>query len=116
MTRTLLASLVASLAVGLTPLVAQAADAKIDAAVKTFKQVEGDAAKLKTFCAMSNAMDAEGDKEDAAADAKIDGYMKELGPDFETAWNAGENLDENSPDGKRLNDAMDELASKCPQQ
>jgi hypothetical protein len=116
MIRSLAASPLAALAVCLAAFASQAADAKIDAAVKTLKQVESDPAKLKTFCAMSDAMDAEGDKEDSAADAKIDGYMKELGPDFETAWNAGENLDENSPDGKQLNDAVDGLASKCPQQ
>jgi len=46
-------------------------------------------------------------------DAKIDGYMKQLGPDFQTAWNAGENLDENSPDAKAMDDAINELQSKC---
>jgi hypothetical protein len=39
--------------------------------------------------------------------------MKTLGPDFETAWNAGENIDETSADGKALNKAIDDLASKC---
>ena len=35
-------------------------------------------------------MDAIGEKEDAAAEAKITGLMKQLGPDFEAAWNAGD--------------------------
>jgi hypothetical protein len=100
--------------ISLAALAAHAADAKIDSAVKTFKGVESDPGKLKTFCAMSAAMDAEGDKEDAATDAKIDGYMKELGPDFQAAWNMGEGVDENSADGKALNAALDELGSKCP--
>ncbi len=39
--------------------------------------------------------------------------MKQLGPDFETAWNAGDSVDENSPDGEKLNAALDELANKC---
>ena len=39
--------------------------------------------------------------------------MKQLGPDFGTAWNAGEGVDESSPDGKKLDAALDELASKC---
>jgi len=90
-----------------------AADPKVDAAVKTFKQTENDPAKVKTFCEMTKAMDAAGEKEDAATDAKIDGYMKELGPDFQTAWNAGENLDEKSPDAKAMDDAINELQSKC---
>src|ERR1044071_9936215 len=90
-----------------------AADPKVEAAVKTFKQTENDPGKVKTFCEMTKVMDAAGEKEDAATDAKIDGYMKQLGPDFQTAWNAGENLDENSPDAKAMDDAINELQSKC---
>ena len=48
-------------------------------------------------------MDKAGDNPDAAAEAQIDGFVKQLGPDFETAWNAGESVDENSH----------ELANKC---
>ena len=92
---------------------ASAADPKVEAAVKTFKQTENDPGKVKTFCEMTKAMEAAGDKEDAAADTKIDGYMKQLGPEFETAWNVGENLDEKSPDAKTMGDAIDELQSKC---
>ena len=59
-------------------------------------------------------MDAIGDKEDAAAEAKITGLMKQLGPDFEAAWNAADDLDDNTEDGKAYNAAMDDLAGKCP--
>jgi hypothetical protein len=90
-----------------------AASPKIDAAVKTFKAVSADPAKLKIFCEMSKAMDAAGDKPDPAADAKINGYMKQLGADFETAWGVVEGLNENSPDGKAYNGALDDLAGKC---
>jgi hypothetical protein len=90
-----------------------AANAKIDAAVKTFQSVGADPAKLKVFCEMQKAMDAAGEKEDAAADAKIDGYMQQLGSAFQAAWNAGNDLEENSPDGKTLDAAIDALASKC---
>ena len=83
-----------------------AASPKIDAAVKTLKAVSADPAKLKIFCDMSKVMDAAGEKADAAADAKIAGYMKQLGPDFETAWNAAEGL-------KAYNGALDDLAGKC---
>ncbi len=105
--------LIVSTALCLTALAALAADSKVDSAVATFKSVEGDAGKLKIFCEMSAAMDKGGDKPDAATDAKIDGYMKQLGPDFGTAWNAGEGVDENSADGKKLDAALDELGSKC---
>jgi hypothetical protein len=102
-----------STAVCLTAIAALAADSKVDGAVATFKTVEGDAGKLKIFCEMSAVMDKAGENPDAAADAKIDGYMKQLGPDFGTAWNAGEGVDEKSADGKKLDSALDELGSKC---
>lgn len=92
---------------------ALAASPKIDAAVKTFGAVAADAGKLKTFCDMTKAMDAAGEKEDPKIDAQIDGYMKQLGKDFETAWNAAEGLDDNSADGKAYNAAIDNLATKC---
>jgi len=90
-----------------------AASAKVDAAVKTFKAVAADPAKVKIFCDMSKVMDEAGDKPSPAADAKISGFMKQLGSDFETAWTAGEGLNDTSPDGKAYNGALDELAGKC---
>jgi hypothetical protein len=90
-----------------------AASPKIDSAVKTFKAVAADGGKLKTFCEMSKVMDAAGEKQDAATDAKIAGYMKQLGADFEAAWNAGDGVDDNSADGKALNAALDDLSGKC---
>jgi hypothetical protein len=105
--------LLISAALCLTALGALAADNKVDSAVATFKSVEGDAGKLKIFCEMTAAMDKAGDNPDAAADAQIDGFMKQLGPEFTTAWNAGEGVDENSADGKKLDAALDELGNKC---
>jgi protoporphyrinogen oxidase len=100
-----------ALCLALSP--AYAASPKIDHAVSVFKAVSADSGKLKTFCAMTKVMDAAGDKEDAATDQKIADLMKQLGPDFETAWNAGEGVDENSADGKALNAALDDLMNKC---
>ena len=105
--------LLISAALIVTAAAALAADSKVDSAVATFKAVENDAGKLKIFCEMTATMDKAGDNPDAATDAKIDGYMKQLGPDFATAWNAGEGLDEKSPEGKKLDEAMDELGKKC---
>jgi hypothetical protein len=92
---------------------ALAASPKIDAAVKAFKAVGADPAKQKIFCDMSKAMDEAGDKPSAAADAKINGYMKQLGSDFESAWGVADGLNENSADGKAYNNALDALAGKC---
>ena len=90
-----------------------ATDAKVEFAIKVFKQTEADAGKVKTYCEMTKTMEAAGDKEDAATDAKIDDYLKQLGPDFTTAWNAGQDMEENSPDAKAFGAALDELGSKC---
>jgi hypothetical protein len=59
-------------------------------------------------------MDKAGDDPDDATEAKIDGYVKQLGPEFQSAWDAGDNIDENSPDGKKLDAALDDLSNKCP--
>lgn len=103
-----------AIAAGLLAAPAFAAAPKIDAAVKTFKALPSDQAKMKTFCEMSKVMAAAGEKEDKAADAKIDGLMKQLGPDFEKAWSAGDDLTDTSPDAKVYQAAMDDLMNKCP--
>jgi hypothetical protein len=103
-----------ALAAGLLTAPAFAAAPKIDAAVKTFKSLSADQAKMKTFCEMSKVMASAGEKEDKAADAKIEGLMKQLGPDFEKAWSAGDDLTETSPDAKVYQAAMDDLMNKCP--
>jgi hypothetical protein len=107
--------LIACAVVCLTAVAASAADPKVDSAIGVFKQVEGDPDKLNIFCEMSDVTDAQGDTEDAAADAKIDGYLQQLGPEFETAWDTSEEVDENSPDGKLLDAALDALGDKCPE-
>jgi hypothetical protein len=109
MKRVVFAAVAACLAAA--PVVA--ASPKVDSAIKVFKAVSTDPAKLKTFCDMSKVMDAMGEKQDAAAEAKIQGFMKQLGTEFETAWNVGNDVNENSPDGKALNAAIDDLAGKC---
>jgi hypothetical protein len=91
-----------------------AASPQVESALKTFKAIGSDAGKVKIFCEMVQTMDASGEKEDAAAEAKITGLMKQLGPDFEAAWNAGDGLDDSTEDGKAFNAAMDDLAEKCP--
>ncbi len=106
--------LLSLVAAGLIASPALAASPKVDAAIKTFQTLSADQAKMKTFCEMSKVMAAAGEKEDKAADAKIDGLMKQLGPDFEKAWAAGDDLTETSPDTKVYSAAMDDLMNKCP--
>ena len=93
-----------------------AANAAVESTVKTFESVSGDAAKLKVYCEMSKVMssaDAEDDSKAEELDKKMDGFMKQLGPEFQTAFEAGADLDPESDDGKVYDAAMDKLDDKC---
>jgi hypothetical protein len=113
MKRTLTACMLVTLGLGATYVMA--ASPAVESAIKTLKAVAADPARFKTFCDMQKAAEALGEKEDAAAEAKIEALAKQLGADFEKAWSAGDDLDENSADGKEYFAAVDELDSKCPQ-
>jgi hypothetical protein len=100
-------------ATALATLPAYAASPKVESATKAFQSVAADPAKVKTYCEMSKVMEGAGDQADAATEQKIQTLIKQLGPDFETAWNVGGELDENSPDATAYNSALDDLSSKC---
>ena len=108
--------LVAYVAVGLGALVALAASPEIEAAIKTLKAVGADPAKMKTFCELSKVMVAVGDKDDPVAEKQIEDLIKQLGSEFEAAWDAGDDLDENSADAKEYYAVVDALEEKCPKQ
>jgi hypothetical protein len=103
----------AGIAMCLTIAPAFAASPNVDAAVKTFKAVSADPGKMKTFCEYLKAQDAAGEKPTPADEAKLDGYVKQLGQEFTDAWNLGETMDEKSADGKVFNAAVEELYGKC---
>jgi len=107
-------ALTAGLALCLVAAPALAASPKIESAIRVYKAVAANPQKLRTFCEMSKAIEKMGDKEDAALEAQIDRLISQLGQDFQTAWEAGDGVDENSPDGKALYAAIDELEDKCP--
>ncbi len=111
----------AGLALALTALSAVstpvwALDAKYEGAIKVFEATSNDAAKMKIYCTMNKLMADVGDdeKKAEAAEAQFNGFLKDLGPEFETAWSAGEGLDPESAEGKAVNDALDKLDGKCP--
>ena len=109
-------SLAAIALCGLLASPAFAANAAVDAAVKTFDSVAGDATKLKVYCEMSKVMssaDAEDDSKAEELDKQMDGFMKQLGPEFQTAFEAGADLDPESEDGKKYDASMDKLDEKC---
>ena len=107
-------ALTASLALCLVAAPALAASPKIESAIKVYKAVGSNPQKLRTFCEMSKVIEKMGDKEDAALEAQINRLVGQLGPDFQTAWEASDGVDENTPDGKALYAAIDELEDKCP--
>jgi hypothetical protein len=105
--------LITCVAVSLGTCPCLAASPNVEAIVKSFNEVSADAGKLKVFCEMTKVMDAMGDKQDAASEAKIEGYVKQLGTEFETAWIASTDVDADTPDGKAIGDALDDLSGKC---
>jgi hypothetical protein len=106
--------LVTCVAVSLGAYPCFAASPKVEAAIKTFNAVGADAGKLKVYCEMTKAMDAMGEKQDTAAEAKIQGYIKQLGTEYETAWKAISDVDVETPDGKAITAALDDVEGKCP--
>ena len=101
----------AALTLALLAIPALAASPKVEAAIKTLRAAAADPNQQKTFCALL-AIDDE-KKGDPNAKAAIDGYVKQLGSEFQTAWNTGDSLDENTADAKALYAAIDELSAKC---
>jgi hypothetical protein len=91
-----------------------AASPKVEAAVKAFQAVGADAAKLKTFCELTDVDEKLGDKTDPVLEGQMDKLLDQLGADFKAAWDALEDTDERSPDGRALNAALEQLEDKCP--
>jgi hypothetical protein len=103
------------LCMGASPLLAAGAKvgAKTEAAVKVFEAVGADPARLKIFCAATKVMEQAGENANSAAQAQIAAYIKELGADFETAWNTAGRPNDSSADGRAYNAAIDDLFGKC---
>ena len=102
----------AVLALALLTMPALSASPKVEAAIKTIRAVAADPNLQRTFCALLE-MDKVGDKKDPKLEAAIDGYVKRLGSNFQTAWDVVESIDENSPDGQTIDAVLDELDDKC---
>src|SRR5436189_6005683 len=92
-----------------------ATSVQVEAAIKVFQAVGADANRLKTFCELMEIEEEMREKDGPALNTEIDKLLDQLGPDFKAAWNTAEGIDDNSPDGKVLNAALDRLEDKCPQ-
>jgi hypothetical protein len=109
MKRILIACVAIAVGAGTVP----AASPAVDLAIKTIESVGADAGKLKIFCNLNKLLQDAGDKDDPAIQKQIDDLVTQLGPDFSAAWDIGDELDENSPDGQEFYGAVDTLAEKC---
>src|SRR5262245_45529341 len=109
MKRTLIACVVAACGASIV----LAASPEVDKAIKTIQSVGADAAKMKLFCALETAVDATDGKEDPAVTKQIQDLLGQLGSGFKAAWEAGDKLDEKSPDGVEYAAAVEALAAKC---
>jgi hypothetical protein len=107
------AGLIACAALSLSPGVALAASPQVEAAIKSVEAVGNDAGKLKLFCDLNKLLQEAGDKEDPATQKQIEDLITRIGSDFGAAWDVGDELDENSPDGQAFYAAVDTLAEKC---
>jgi hypothetical protein len=90
-----------------------AASPAVDQAIKTIEAVGNDPAKLKAFCALNKFIADAGETNDQAIEKKIDDQVAQIGADFKTAWDTGEDLTEDSDDGKAFYAAVDALIAKC---
>jgi hypothetical protein len=106
-------SLIAGAALILCAGVAQAASPQVETAIKAIEAVANDTGKLKLFCDLNKLLQEAGDKEDTATQKQIEDLITRIGADFGAAWDVGDELDENSPDGQAFYAAVDTLAEKC---
>jgi hypothetical protein len=107
-------ALAAAMALFLVTSSALAANPKVENALKVLQDISRDPAKMKTFCAMMVINKKMGDKEDPVLEAQIDKLADQLGPAFKAAWDAIDDIEEDSPDGKVLAATIDQLEDKCP--
>jgi hypothetical protein len=93
---------------------ALAASSQVEAAIKAIQSVESDTNRMKTFCELMRIDEQNEKRTNPSLEAQMDKLLKELGPDFETAWELVEDTDPASDDGKVLSAALDRVGDKCP--
>jgi hypothetical protein len=87
---------------------------QVDAAIKAVEAVAADPAKLKLFCDLNKLLLSAGDSDDPETQKQVEAIVAKMGPHFSAAWDVGEELDENTPEGREFYGAVDALADKCP--
>ena len=97
----------------LLALPSNAASPKVDAAVRVFRAVATNPAKLAIFCQLNRVLEEAGDQFDAATEKTVQSLVARIGPDFEAAWDLGAELDEDTPDAATYDAPVEALSSKC---
>ena len=87
---------------------------QVEAAFRVIQTVGTDASRLKTFCELMKIDEQNEKRTSPSSEAQMDKLLKELGPDFEAAWELVEDTDPASEDGKVLSAALDRAADKYP--
>jgi hypothetical protein len=91
------------------------ADEKVDAAVRALDAMEADAGKMQGYCAIIKEIFAAGEDEEKGEEleAKMEQYLTSLGPEYASAWELGEALQEGSAEAAKLEAAFERLEDKC---
>ncbi len=95
-----------------------AASPEVESAIKAFKAVAADPAKLSAFCTMTRTLDGHRRQDDEdVADAKVAELIKQLGPEFEAAWKTDGRPSRRRPrTARRSTPPSTKLVGKCPKQ
>ena len=106
-------ALVSAITLFLVTTLALAASPQVEAAVKVLQAVGADPNRLKTFCELMEIEEEMGETDAPAINTQMDKLLDQLGADFKAAWNTAEEIGDESPDGKVVNAALDQLKDKC---
>jgi len=92
-----------------------AASPEAESALSVLRAVGADANKLKAFCELMKLDEKlEEGKQDQDLEGQANKLVDQLGADFKVAWATIEDTDEDSPDGRALSAAIDQLEDRCP--
>ncbi len=89
---------------------------EVDAAVALITAVGADQAKFSTYCTLIAEYDALPENDEAKAnevDTKWEAFVATLGEDTVDAFDAYDEIDSATPEGQKLDAAVDALDAKC---
>jgi hypothetical protein len=95
----------------------QAPKPTVEDAQKVVQAISSDKTKLQAYCELGKLQDqiekAEEKSDTKALGAKIDSLEQQVGPDYARIVDELEQVDSNSPEGKKFADVFNPLHDKC---